>query len=166
MKVELPTSRLPSLYNDFRPLEQLNPDGYEANISTWRDYLLERYINKSTKITFTIGKTFLQELNHEVYGVPKSIDIAIDVLVNEGNLIPLELFNLGGMDIDNTKRGFWKWIRSWKGYNNSYKSRKDETSFYLKEDEFIIRANLNKDYQRFYEILKRSILTEASFIYY
>ncbi|CAI4034371.1 hypothetical protein SMKI_10G1600 [Saccharomyces mikatae IFO 1815] len=164
MKVELPTSRLPSLYNDFRPLEQLNPDGYEANISTWRDYLLERYINKSTKITFTIGKTFLQELNHEVYGVPKSIDIAIDVLVNEGNLIPLELFNLGGMDIDNTKRGFWKWIRSWKGYNNSYKSRKDETSFYLKEDEFIIRANLNKDYQRFYEILKRSILTEASSI--
>lgn len=48
----------------------------------------------------------MQELTHEVYGVPKSIDIAIDVLVNEGNLIPMELFNLGGMYTDNSRKDF------------------------------------------------------------
>ncbi|QHS74201.1 phosphatidic acid-binding protein CHM7 SPAR_J01530 [Saccharomyces paradoxus] len=164
MKVYLPESRLPSLYRDFRPLKDLNPDGYEANISTWRDFLLQRYINNSNKITFTIGTKILQELTHEVYGVPRSIDIAINVLVNEGNLIPMELFNLGGMYNNNSKSGFWKWIRSWKGSTNMYSSRKDETSFYLKEDKFIIKANLEKEYQRFHESLKRSIFTEASSI--
>lgn len=164
MKVDLPESRLPSLYKDFRPLKDLNPDGYEANISTWRDFLLQRHINNSNKITFTIGTKILQELTHEVYGVPRSIDIAINVLVNEGNLIPMELFNLGGMYTNNSKSGFWKWIRSWKGSTNMYSSRKDETNFYLKEDKFIIKANLEKEYQRFHESLKSSIFTEASSI--
>ncbi|CAI4590667.1 CBM_collapsed_G0031490.mRNA.1.CDS.1 [Saccharomyces cerevisiae] len=164
MKVDLPESRLPSLYRDFRPLKDLNPDGYEANISTWRDFFLQQYISNSNRIIFTIGTRTLQELTHEVYGVPKSIDIAIDVLVNEGNLIPMELFNLGGMYTDNSRKGFWKWVRSWKESTNMYKSRKDETNFYLREDKFIIKANLEKEYQRFHELLKRSVFMEASSI--
>lgn len=164
MKVDLPESRLPSLYRDFRPLKDLNPDGYEANISTWRDFFLQQYISNSNRIIFTIGTRTLQELTHEVYGVPKSIDIAIDVLVNEGNLIPMELFNLGGMYTDNSRKGFWKWVKSWKESTNMYKSRKDETNFYLREDKFIIKANLEKEYQRFHELLKRSVFMEASSI--
>lgn len=45
-----------------------------------------------------------------------------------------------------------------------YKSRKDETNFYLREDKFIIKANLEKEYQRFHELLKRSVFMEASSI--
>ncbi|CAI4043721.1 hypothetical protein SKDZ_10G1640 [Saccharomyces kudriavzevii ZP591] len=164
MRVELPQSRLPSLYRDFRPLKDLNPDGYEANISTWRDYLLERYINSSNKITLSIGTKFLQGLTYEVYGVPKSIDIVIDAFVSEGNLVPIELFYRDRMCTDNAKPGLWKWIKSWKGSTNLYRSRKDETNFYLKEDEFVIKKKLEKEYQRFYELLKRDIFTKASSI--
>lgn len=164
MKLELPESRLPSLYRDFRPLKDLNPDGYEANINTWREYLRERYISGSGKITFAIGTRILKELSHEVYGVPKSIDMVIDDLVSDGDLVPMEVFHRGGLYSDNNKPGFWRWIRNWKGSTNTYRSRRDESNFYLKEDEFVIRTKLEKEYQRFHNLLKSSVFTKASTI--
>ncbi|CAI1512155.1 hypothetical protein SEUBUCD646_0J01590 [Saccharomyces eubayanus] len=164
MKLELPESRLPSLYRDFRPLKDLNPDGYDANINTWKEYLRERYLSCSGKVTFAIGTRLLQELTHEVYGVPKSIDMVIDALVSEGDLVPMEVFHRGGLYSDNNKLGFWRWIRNWKGSTNTYRSRRDESNFYLKEDEFVIKTRLEKEYQRFHDLLKNSVFTKASTI--
>ena len=64
----LPESRLRSLYSDFRDLKQLNPDGYDANIIQWKDYLIKEVWNDTIIVN---GQNLLEYLSISPYGPPK-----------------------------------------------------------------------------------------------
>lgn len=158
----LPESRLPSLYRDFRPLEELNSEGYNANISTWKKYIVDSYLEKSDDVIFPIGNSILQKLHNQVYGVPKCIDIVIDALVVEGYLIIKSDFDNGIMD-GNQSRGLFSWISDKFKFSKSFTSRKNEDQTnYLVETNLIIRSVLLKKNEIVLENIKNNILQRCS----
>ena len=146
-RFKLPESRLPSLYGDFRNLKDLNPDGYEANVKTWKRYFKENYFAEPTStVTFQVGDSLLEELSLDTLGSPKSIDVVIDQLVEDTYLIPLEVFNSGSYPSFDDKvsqsvlPGLFSWINFGQLFRRRFVSRKNElTTGYLKQTTFVIR---------------------------
>ncbi|CCK73570.1 phosphatidic acid-binding protein CHM7 NDAI_0G05870 [Naumovozyma dairenensis CBS 421] len=163
---ELPESRLGSLYKDFRPLKDLNPDGYEANITTWRQYLAELY---SGFICFQCGTMLLRHLTRkDAFGVPKSIDVVIDSMVHEEILFPLDLFYEGKMTMTDTTPTVLKWFGfNWKptkGFKSRQKNSKGNDNDYLKDVTLIIKPELESAFHKIYDNIKVAILDDATSI--
>ncbi|GAV47386.1 hypothetical protein ZYGR_0H02280 [Zygosaccharomyces rouxii] len=155
--MELPSSRLGSLYKDFRPLKELNPDGYAANISTWKEYLKNRFLNR--KCLFTSGTELLQELSNDVYGFPKSLDVVIDTLVQEGYLISSDDF-YGQRMYSKEYPKLMQWIGL--GKNRFFKSRRNEDGYYLKELQLIVKSNVEVKFKSIASRINDRIIKSAT----
>jgi charged multivesicular body protein 7 len=82
-------TRLPSLYSDFRKLEQVNPDGYEANLIAWRSLFTELITRSQFRNTFVIEtEGLLEELTLAEFGKPMCVDVVLEDLVKGGDLVP------------------------------------------------------------------------------
>ncbi|CCF55525.1 hypothetical protein KAFR_0A00870 [Kazachstania africana CBS 2517] len=162
---KLPESRLPSLYKDFRNLSDLNPDGYTANIDTWKEFLIKNYCEADEKtVTFHCGEALLQELRLEVLGVPKCVDLAIDELVEENYLISMDEFNKNSRSISNkVQRKSLVNLLRWLGLNSRFISRKNEdSSSYLIEKDFVVKTSIEKSFEAVYEQIRKGIISRAS----
>ncbi|CCE64762.1 hypothetical protein TPHA_0I02610 [Tetrapisispora phaffii CBS 4417] len=158
----LPQSRLESLYKDFRPLQELNYDGYQANIATWKKYLLSEYSPNVERLTMKIGDDFLRSLNQEVYGIPKSIDVVIDSMVSDGTLVTIEDFTNGLLG-NGEGSNVVGWFKSKLGFSRKFVSRKDESSTgYMKEMELIHKQNLIKISEKIHDNIKRNIIRKIT----
>lgn len=158
-------SRLNSLYKDFRPLKELNFDGYVANVNDWQNYLLKKYFPKQDKICVTIGTRFLQDISDKKYGAPASIDVVIDNLIQENILIKLDEFKNSATKRDEkTITRIFSWIHASSiGKLNRYQSRKnDNATNYLKQDTFVIRPLLEEKFTKIYDIIRNNILAKAT----
>ena len=167
-KFKLPESRLSSLYGDFRNLRDLNPEGYEANIKTWKRYFIENYFAEPTStVTFHVGDSLLEELFLDTLGSPKSIDVVIDQLVEDKYLIPLEAFNGGnypGFD-DKVNQsvlpGMFSWINFGQLLKRKFVSRKNELATgYLKQATFVIRQVIKDKGKSIRDKIESSIVPE------
>ncbi|GAV52398.1 hypothetical protein ZYGR_0AG03890 [Zygosaccharomyces rouxii] len=155
--MELPSSRLASLYKDFRPLQELNPDGYAANINTWKEYLKNRFLNQNC--LFFSGTGLLQELGNEVYGFPKSLDVVIDTLVQEGYLISNDDF-YGQRMYSREYPKLMQWIGL--GKNRFFKSRRNEDGYYLKELQLIVKSNVEVKFKSIVSRINDRIINRAT----
>lgn len=155
--MELPPSRLHSLYKDFRPLKELNPDGYAANISTWKEYLKDHTLTRGCQ--FSLGTQLLQELSKDIYGFPKSLDVVIDALVQEGYLIYSDDFYAQRMYSKEYPR-LMQWIGF--GKNRFFKSRQSENGYYLKELKLIVRPNVESKFKDITARINDRIIKEAT----
>lgn len=82
-------TRLPSLYSDFRKLQDFNPDGYDANLVAWRSLFTELFTECKLKHTFALETAGLQdELILAGQGKPMCVDLVLEDLVRTGDLIP------------------------------------------------------------------------------
>ncbi|AGO12178.1 AaceriAEL183Cp [[Ashbya] aceris (nom. inval.)] len=127
----LPESRLASLYSDFRKLQELNPDGFQANVLTWKDHLMNTVWRDELLIEG--GDELLERLSTKEMGFPKSIDVAIDQLVMDRRLVPLGRF-VRGPDF-----GLLSWVR-WtlhKVVDLSWRSRARESGRYLRNCAYV-----------------------------
>lgn len=154
---ELPPTRLGSLYKDFRPLYELNPDGYAANVNTWKEYLKNEFMK--SKCLFLSGTELLQALNNGIYGFPKSLDVIIDTLVQESYLITSDDFYGQKMYSREYPRVF-QWIGL--GKNRFFKSRRNEDKYYLKELQFIVKSNVESKFKSIASRINDRIIKKAS----
>lgn len=179
VEMKFPKSRLESLYKDFRKMEELNPDGFQANINTWTEFLTKRYFAQGP-IVFNSGSMFLKDLSIPIYGSPKSIDVVLDKLIDDGYIIPLDDFLKGDADlimggsISSNKTGFWNYIQ-WFGSRLSFNkksltradlpksqdSSNDNKETYLKEISFVVVNQLQTKFDEIFKIMKKNILNEA-----
>ncbi|KAL3232732.1 Uncharacterized protein RNJ44_04648 [Nakaseomyces bracarensis] len=160
-------SRIPSLYKDFRLLEDVNPEGYSANINAWKIHLLENVFPDMNSILLRTGDGFLHALYMKEYGYPKSIDIVIDALVEEKVLIRLQEFEtVNSEDTDGTVSKIFKWVRraSLQKMTRFHSRCNDSDSNYLREDTFVIMPLLEDKYKTIYEVIKHNILAKATTI--
>lgn len=185
ISIDLPKSRLESLYKDFRYLEELNIDGYNANINTWKEFLTKKYFIKKNQIVFQSGSQFLNNLSLSQYGYPKSVDVVLDSLIRDGYMIPLDDFINGDADIlldiepnsnDGNRLKFWNYIQWFSSIlsfdnNNTNKfssntrsvtrvEKNNGSSCYLKECKYVLINQLQKKYNIIYDTLKKNILND------
>ena len=93
-------ARLPALYSDFRSLRTLNPDGYNANISAWRDALsrlathglLSKHSTASSPFVAQIDTSLLRLLESRQFGQPLALGTAVQEAVGARQLVPLQQF--------------------------------------------------------------------------
>lgn len=174
LNIDLPKSRLESLYKDFRNMEELNPDGYQANIDTWKEFLVKKYFSKGP-ITFQCGSSFLSALLISPYGFPKSIDIVLDSLIYDGYLVSFDDLLKGDTDVlmdgdvSGNKSGLWNYIQWFsskltfnkKSITRDDKNKNNNDALYLKELQYVVVDNLRKKYDRIYDIMRKNILNDA-----
>lgn len=137
-------SRIPSLYKDFRVLKNLNYDGFLANQKEWEKYLEKNCIKDKLVIEF--NNQFLQTIKDESYGVAKSVDVAIDNLVENGTLVPWDRYIQGGPD----KSSLVSWFKIlFIGTDTpTFSSRmNDSKESYLKDVLFVCINNLRRSYE-------------------
>ncbi|QLG72127.1 hypothetical protein HG535_0C04810 [Zygotorulaspora mrakii] len=160
--MSLPTSRLSSLYRDFRPSKELNPDGYLANITTWKSYLIEQFLERENNLVFHCGTDFVRKLNREPYGVPQSIDVVINALVREGYLVTVEDFKSGSM-YPNEGSAILRWLKVGWSSRNRFDCRQNEDSInYLKEVDLLIRPMMERKSKDIDLRLKKGVLFHAT----
>lgn len=83
-------SRLNSLYLDFERLRELNPEGFEANVTAWGSLLRELLRAGRLGGAVAFGSAALpQALALPVYGAPRALAAALTELVRRGDLVPL-----------------------------------------------------------------------------
>ncbi|CCK70526.1 phosphatidic acid-binding protein CHM7 KNAG_0E02670 [Huiozyma naganishii CBS 8797] len=161
--MSLPPSRIPSLYKDFRSLENLNSDGYKANIETWKEFFNRKYL--FDKVVFRCGESLLQNLSLENYGRPKSIDVVLDQLVANGSIKCLDLFLNENSAVEGKSNGFsnyFKWFGLKFTRSRSFTTRQNEGTSYLKEVKFISMNALEKQYQMIYNRIRERITKYAT----
>lgn len=118
IRANLPESRLQLLYSDFAEKKLLNPDGYEANILTWRQFIV-KYVgdghNNDLRLSF--NSSLPKQLALTPYGAPKSLNLVIDDGVSDMIWEPwLQYQNRG------TRSLLGKvWLALWAGHYNSKK---------------------------------------------
>lgn len=159
--MELPQSRLDSLYKDFRHLEELNPDGYKANIETWKAFLIKNYLIQAKSIYLRCGSGLLRTLSRESHGVPKSLDLVINSLIESDYLItPDDFYN--GLMYPQESSWFLKWI-GFSGRNKrSFDVRKNNDTFYLKETDLIIRNIVEEKFESIKQRITNNIVSHAT----
>ncbi|SMN20179.1 similar to Saccharomyces cerevisiae YJL049W Putative protein of unknown function [Maudiozyma saulgeensis] len=167
-RTDLPTSRLGSLYRDFRDLKDLNPDGYQANINTWEDYFLTNLLNDTNTLSVNCGKNLLHKLNNGIYGEPKSIDVVIDEFVSKKILIPSETyFDVSKVDIGNDSNntsilsrlfGLLR-LENEKKYTSRLRKLGDT---YLKTDILIVNKNVKKSGEEIADKINKNIINKSS----
>lgn len=165
--IELPRSRLESLYKDFRKLKDLNYDGYRANINTWKRYLVEKNWNVLGKLSIQCGNELLNSISIDVYGQPICIDIVIDELVDDGVLVTSDaFFNSTSFDADKGSNSIGRLsnLFSLLGFKeNGFISRKSQnTSSYLKEVKLLIKSNIEDIATSIQTNIKKNIILNAA----
>lgn len=82
-------TRIPSLYSDFKKLEQINPDGYEANLIAWKSLIQQLFHGGHLSNCFVLDTTgLLDELTLAHHGKPMCVDLVLETMVKAGDLIP------------------------------------------------------------------------------
>ncbi|KAI9756047.1 MAG: CCA tRNA nucleotidyltransferase, mitochondrial [Chaenotheca gracillima] len=93
-------ARLASLYSDFRHLQIVNPDGYAANISAWRQALIAAAREGLTGtdrggndlLVLTTGEDLLQALESKEWGRPLALGTVINESLATKDVVPLQQF--------------------------------------------------------------------------
>ncbi|KAI1497876.1 Snf7-domain-containing protein [Biscogniauxia marginata] len=96
-------ARLPALYSDFRSQRTLNPDGYTANVSAWKQGLAHAALagrapsaSKSPTHNHLLlepdGDAFLRALESKQFGRPLALGTALQDALAAGELLPLSQF--------------------------------------------------------------------------
>ncbi|EEQ31054.1 SNF7 family protein [Microsporum canis CBS 113480] len=108
-------ARLPSLYSDFSPQKQTNPDGYNSNVTAWQRALAnaalaghvsslssstaqklgsrkESLSHRNNLLVLRTGNTLMADLEMREWGRPLSLQCAIDEAIRSGNMIFLDTF--------------------------------------------------------------------------
>lgn len=96
----LPRARLPALYSDFRGLRTINPDGYAANVSAWRQALASivrsglapARASAPNLLILTADEQLLRALESKQYGRPLALGAVVREAALEKDLIPLKDF--------------------------------------------------------------------------
>ncbi|KAH7327855.1 Snf7-domain-containing protein [Stachybotrys elegans] len=94
-------ARLSALYSDFRSQRTLNIEGYNANITAWRNALsrlateglLARHNSDSSVLVLSVDTSLLRALEHKKYGQPLTLGAVVHDAVSHKELIPLAEFN-------------------------------------------------------------------------
>ncbi|KAI9730410.1 MAG: hypothetical protein M1834_005920 [Cirrosporium novae-zelandiae] len=92
--------RLPSLYSDFRVQRTINPDGYEANISTWLEALagaasagkLPTHSAQNDLLLLETGQELVRALETKEYGRPLALGAVINEGIQRKEMIPFQEF--------------------------------------------------------------------------
>ncbi|KAH7063334.1 Snf7-domain-containing protein [Macrophomina phaseolina] len=92
--------RLASLYSDFRIQQANNPDGYNANITAWRQALTDAaraglvpsQTGAYNLLTLGTGEALLRELTSKDFGRPLALAAVIHDAVSKKEMIPLKDF--------------------------------------------------------------------------
>ncbi|SCV00313.1 LANO_0F06238g1_1 [Lachancea nothofagi CBS 11611] len=153
----LPRSRLDSLYSDFRRLKDLNPEGYDANIRSWKQFLLNE--NLYERVLLRCGSELLKELTDSQVGQPKSLDVALDALIAEGSLTSIE-------DFKRHKRNFILNALS-RTLNNSLfrfdssRTRISKGQEYLRDHSYVVVPTVERKYTLLEKAIKNSVCKKA-----
>lgn len=96
---ELPPSftntRINSLYSDFRKMELVNPEGFNANINAWKAALAKAVGEGNMfpdSLIISAGPDLIAKFETSSNGVPLALDVVFDQLVAKKQLIPLHEF--------------------------------------------------------------------------
>ncbi|PKS05865.1 hypothetical protein jhhlp_007694 [Lomentospora prolificans] len=93
-------ARLPALYSDFRSQRTLNPDGFQANVTAWREALARATrggrVASSTStadlFVLPVDEHLLRGLEYKQYGRPLALGSAVSQAVSDKQFIPLVEF--------------------------------------------------------------------------
>ncbi|KAF3483313.1 SNF7 family protein [Arthroderma uncinatum] len=108
-------ARLPSLYSDFSPQRQTNPDGYHSNVAAWQRALAnatlsghvpslsasstresrpgkESLSHRNNLLVLRTSNALMADLETREWGRPLSLQCVIDEALRSGNMIPLDIF--------------------------------------------------------------------------
>lgn len=137
---ELSKPRLTSLYSDFRKLKELNPEGFQANVGSWRHYLLDEFLHD--KVILQCGTELLNELADEELGPPLSLDVVLDSLLADGSLILAANFRRKQVK---SLLSTLSWTLGLPIFNLfQAKSRVSNGSKYLRDSEYIVMSTVKR----------------------
>ncbi|KAF4308588.1 putative 3-hydroxyisobutyrate dehydrogenase protein [Botryosphaeria dothidea] len=99
--------RLASLYSDFRIQQASNPDGYNANITAWRQALTDAaraglipsQTGANNLLTLSTSEALLRELTSKDFGRPLALAAVIHDAVSKKEMIPLKDFRVAQTSI-------------------------------------------------------------------
>ncbi|EGU85192.1 hypothetical protein FOPG_11584 [Fusarium oxysporum f. sp. conglutinans race 2 54008] len=107
-------SRLAARYSDFRSQRTLNPDGYQANISAWRQALSDLVAkgkishrgSSPDHFVLKLDDSLLRSLEHKEFGQPLALGTVVREATAGRDFIPLQDFEKSPQSI---------YQRSWAG---------------------------------------------------
>lgn len=86
-------SRLPSLYSDFSPLKELNPEGYTANVEAWSQLLTTASSTGYLEHEIVVpSKGLPSHMSHKTYGEPKCLGTILNHLVQQKKFVPWSIY--------------------------------------------------------------------------
>ncbi|KAL6938020.1 hypothetical protein ACO0RG_004548 [Hanseniaspora osmophila] len=152
--VAIPPSRVSSLYSDFQRLKDLNPEGYEANIAFWENYI---YANVNST-TFNI-RDLLISLKDEKYGEPRSLNVPLDQMLAQKRLMLVEKFE----NPDTSLASSLKWALSKVVFDVSFKTRlTDKCNDYLKDIKLVHIKNLKELSQKCMTMFQKTVIKNST----
>ncbi|EWG51503.1 hypothetical protein FVEG_10450 [Fusarium verticillioides 7600] len=107
-------SRLAARYSDFRSQRTLNPDGYQANISAWRQALSDLVANGKIShrgsspdhFVLKLDDSLLRSLEYKEFGQPLALGTVVREATAGRDFIPLQ-------DFEKSQQSIYQ--RSWAG---------------------------------------------------
>ncbi|EWY85080.1 hypothetical protein FOYG_12360 [Fusarium oxysporum NRRL 32931] len=107
-------SRLAARYSDFRSQRTLNPDGYQANISAWRQALSDLVAkgkishrgSSPDHLVLKLDDSLLRSLEHKEFGQPLALGTVVREATAGRDFIPLQ-------DFEKSQQSIYQ--RSWAG---------------------------------------------------
>ncbi|KAF5983955.1 SNF7 [Fusarium coicis] len=107
-------SRLAARYSDFRSQRTLNPDGYQANISAWRQALSDLVANGKIShrgsspdhFVLKLDDSLLRSLEYKEFGQPLALGTVVREATADRDFIPLQ-------DFEKSQQSIYQ--RSWAG---------------------------------------------------
>ncbi|EMT66092.1 Snf7-domain-containing protein [Fusarium oxysporum II5] len=114
-------SRLAARYSDFRSQRTLNPDGYQANISAWRQALSDLVAkgkishrgSSPDHFVLKLDDSLLRSLEHKEFGQPLALGTVVREATAGRDFIPLQ-------DFEKSQQSIYQ--RSWAGLPGSVMS--------------------------------------------
>ncbi|KAF4773822.1 Snf7 family protein [Colletotrichum scovillei] len=93
-------ARLPALYSDFRPQRTLNPDGFQANVSAWRQALaraawegrIASQLSAPNLLVVNVDEQLVRSLESKQFGRPLALGTVVREAVADKDLYPLDEF--------------------------------------------------------------------------
>lgn len=86
-------SRLASLYSDFSHLENINPEGYQANHDAWVALLFACLRLHTFESSISLpGEKLSHALRNPTFGEPKSLCTTLDQQIQRGDWIPWSIY--------------------------------------------------------------------------
>ncbi|KAJ0385553.1 hypothetical protein COL922a_006131 [Colletotrichum nupharicola] len=144
-------ARLPALYSDFRPQRTLNPDGFQANMSAWRQALaraawegrIPSQLSAPNLLVVDVDDNLLRALESKQFGRPLALGTVIREAVADKELYPVKDF-LGAKDSIYAKTWSqvpWSvvsWVAGQLGFGGGSTSGEDK----LPKGQFVVLKNV------------------------